>query len=99
MEWLESGVVVSRLRFEPAIGEERVGIVEIACISGYGPGVHGDFGLFFFGQSTMSADDQESSTGRSGTRRFRHINVVFFLLLLLLFFCFFISIAEKDLRL
>lgn len=95
MEWLESGVVVSRLRFEPAIGEERVGIVEIACISGYGPGVHGDFGLFFFGQSTMSADDQESSTGRSGTRR-SMLSSFFYCC------CSFASsfrIAEKDLRL
>ena len=58
MKWLESSVIICSLRFEPAIGEERVWIVEIACVSRDGPGVHGDFGLIF-GQSIMSADDQE----------------------------------------
>lgn len=57
MKGLESGVVICSLRFKPAIWEERVWIVEIACVSRYSPGVHGDFGLIF-GQSIMSADDQ-----------------------------------------
>lgn len=66
MKRLEGSVIISSLRFEPAFGEERVWLVEIACISRYGPGVHGDFGLIF-GYSIMSADDQESSSGRSST--------------------------------